>query len=125
MFSLQSKTALITGSSRGLGLTIALGLGKAGAKIILNGRSKDSLVEARKICAKNGIAAYYSIFDVFDEKQVSDQIGRIERESGGIDILVNNAGIHKRKLLVDMTLEEWKSVLDINLTGAFIKAKKS
>jgi len=82
MFSLQSKTALITGSSRGLGLTIAQGLGKAGAKIILNGRNEESLVEARKICAKNGIDADYSIFDVFNEKQVIDQIGRIEKESG-------------------------------------------
>jgi gluconate 5-dehydrogenase len=124
MFSLQSKTALITGSSRGLGFTIAQGLGKAGAKIILNGRSKKSLIEAQKICAKKGIAAEYSIFDVFDENQVRDQINRIEKESGGVDILVNNAGIQKRKLLVEMTLEEWKSVLDVNLTGAFITTRE-
>jgi gluconate 5-dehydrogenase len=124
MFSLARKTALITGSSRGLGLTIAQGLGKAGAKIILNGRSKEPLVEAKKICEKNGIATDYSIFDVFDEKQVRDQINRIEKESGGIDILVNNAGIHKRKLLVEMTLEEWKAVLDVNLTGAFLTARE-
>jgi len=124
MFSLQSKTALITGSSRGLGLTMAQGLGKAGAKIILNGRSKDSLDEARKICTENGIASDYSIFDVFNEKQVIDQIGRIEKESGGIDILVNNAGIHKRKLLTEMTLEEWQTVLDINLTGSFLTARE-
>lgn len=124
MFSLVRKTALITGSSRGLGLTIAQGLGKAGAKIILNGRNEESLAEARKICVKNGIAAEYSIFDVFNEKQVREQIDCIEKESGGIDILVNNAGIHKRKLLVEMTLEEWKSVLDVNLTGAFIIARE-
>jgi gluconate 5-dehydrogenase len=124
MFSLARKTALITGSSRGLGLTIAQGLGKAGAKIILNGRSEESLLEAQKICAKNGIATDYSIFDVFDEKQVRDQINRIEKESGGIDILVNNAGIQKRKLLVEMTLEEWTSVLNVNLTGAFLVARE-
>ena len=124
MFSLKGKTALITGSSRGLGLTIARGLGKAGAKIILNGRNKESLIQAQKICMKNGIATNYSVFDVFDENQVRDEINRIEKESGGIDILVNNAGIHKRKLLVEMTLEEWKSVLDVNLTGAFITARE-
>jgi gluconate 5-dehydrogenase len=124
MFSLARKTALITGSSRGLGLTIARGLGKAGAKIILNGRNKESLIQAQKICMKNGIATNYSVFDVFDENQVRDEINRIEKESGGIDILVNNAGIHKRKLLVEMTLEEWKSVLDVNLTGAFIAARE-
>jgi len=124
MFSLARKTALITGSSRGLGLTIARGLGKAGAKIILNGRNKESLIQAQKICMKNGIATNYSVFDVFDENQVRDEINRIEKESGGIDILVNNAGIHKRKLLVEMTLEDWKSVLDVNLTGAFITARE-
>ena len=124
MFSLKGKTALITGSSRGLGLTIARGLGKAGAKIILNGRNKESLIQAQKICMKNGITTNYSVFDVFDENQVRDEINRIEKESGGIDILVNNAGIHKRKLLVEMTLEEWKSVLDVNLTGAFITARE-
>ena len=124
MFSLKGKTALITGSSRGLGLTIARGLGKAGAKIILNGRNKESLIQAQKICMKNGIATNYSVFDVFDENQVRDEINRIEKESGGIDILVNNAGIHKRKLLVEMTLEDWKSVLDVNLTGAFIATRE-
>jgi len=124
MFSLNRKTALITGSSRGLGLTIAQGLGKAGAKIILNGRNKDSLIEARKKCAQNGITADYSIFDVFNEKQVRDQIDHIEKESGGIDILINNAGIHKRRPLVEMTLEEWQSVLDVNLTGAFLTSRE-
>lgn len=125
MFSLARKTTLITGSSRGLGLTIARGLGKAGAKIILNGRHEDALVEARKICVQDGIKTDYSVFDVFNEKQVRDQIGRIEKESGGIDILVNSAGIHKRRPLAEMTLEEWQSVLDINLTGAFLTSREA
>ena len=124
MFSLQGKTALITGSSRGLGLIIAQGLGKAGAKIILNGRNKESLVKARKIFTRKGITADYAIFDVNDEIQIRNEITRIESELGGIDILVNNAGIHQRKTLADMTLEEWKSVLDTNLTGAFLTTRE-
>ena len=124
MFSLEGKTALITGSSRGLGLIIAQGLGKAGAKIILNGRNKESLVKARKICIRKGITVDYAVFDVSDEVQIRNGITRIESESGGIDILVNNAGIHQRKPLADMTLEEWKSVLDINLTGAFLTTRE-
>jgi gluconate 5-dehydrogenase len=123
MFSLNRKTALITGSSRGLGLIIAQGLGSAGAKIILNGRNKESLVKAQKICTRKGITADYAVFDVCDEEQIRNGITRIESESGGIDILVNNAGIHKRKPLADMTLEEWQSVLDVNLTGAFLTAR--
>ena len=124
MFSLNSKTALITGSSRGLGLIIAQGLGKAGAKIILNGRNKESLVKARKICTRKGITVDYAVFDVSDEVQIRNGITRIESELGGIDILVNNAGIHQRKTLADMTLEEWKSVLDTNLTGAFLTTRE-
>jgi gluconate 5-dehydrogenase len=124
MFSLNGKTALITGSSRGLGLVIARGLGKAGAKIILNGRNEESLVEARRICINNGIETDYIIFDVFNEMQVRDQINHIEQKSGGVDILVNNAGIHKRKPLTDMNMEEWQTVLDVNLTGAFLVARE-
>jgi gluconate 5-dehydrogenase len=123
MFSLAGKTALITGSSRGLGLTIAQGLGKAGAKIILNGRNEETLIEAQTICLKNGLETDYKIFNINDENQVSYHVDQIEEEYGRIDILVNNAGIHKRKLLAEMTVEEWKSVLDVNLTGAFITAR--
>ena len=81
-------------------------------------------MKPRKYVLKNGITTHYSIFDVFNENQVKDQIGRFEKESGGIDILVNNAGIHQRKPLKDMTLEEWQSVLDVNLTGAFLTSRE-
>ena len=125
MFSLAGKTALITGSSRGLGYILARGLGKAGAMIVLNGRHETSLKRAADDLTSEGLIVSFAVFDVTKEEQIRDQINLIESHTGGIHILVNNAGIQKRKPLHQMSLEEWQSVMDINLTGAFLTARET
>jgi len=124
MFSLSGKTALITGSSRGLGLIIARGLAKAGAMIILNGRDQSSLKSAADELTSEGLNVSFTVFNVTNEEQIRDKINLIENQTGGIHILINNAGIQKRKPLDKMSFEEWQSVLDINLTGAFLTTRE-
>lgn len=124
MFDLQGKLALITGSSRGLGFTFAAGLGRAGAEIVLNGRNEETLQNASRELAGQGIEVHYSVFDVNDEKAVMSEVKRIEQKIGPIGILINNAGLNLRHALPDMPLEEWKQVIDVNLTGAFLLSRE-
>lgn len=123
LFDLNGKIALITGAARGLGYAVSLGLGEAGAQVILNGRHRDTLISAAERLSRNGISAAYSVFDVTKEEEIKREIARIETEIGGIDILVNNAGIQKRALLVDFTEKDWDSVINTNLKGVFFTSK--
>ena len=116
LFDLNGKRALITGSSQGIGLSLAEGLVAAGAKVVLNGRSQDKLDAA--VATIEGAAGY--IFDVADPAEVQNAVDRIEAEQGPIDILVNNAGIQRRRPLEDFTLETWQELMRINLDGVFI-----
>jgi gluconate 5-dehydrogenase len=93
MFSLKGRVALVTGSSRGLGFAMAEALGKAGAKVILNGRDKAALDERAKDLKAKQIDTSIAAFDVTDEESVTDSIARIGREHGSLDILIANAGI--------------------------------
>jgi gluconate 5-dehydrogenase len=124
LFNIQGKVALITGSTHGLGMSMAMGLGKAGATIIVNGNSSqekiDSAVAEYK---KAGINAFGYKFNVADEAQVIEIIKKIEFEVGPIDILINNAGIIKRTPLVDMEVADFKQVIDIDLVSPFIVSK--
>ena len=124
MFSLVGKTALITGSGRGLGFVIARGLAKAGAMIILNGRDYTTLRKAADELTSEGLNASFTVFDVTNEEQIREKIDLIEKETGGIQILVNNAGIHDRKPLAEMPLEKWQNVIGINLTVAFLTTRE-
>jgi NAD(P)-dependent dehydrogenase (short-subunit alcohol dehydrogenase family) len=114
---LDGKAALITGASRGLGRAIALALGSAGAKLALVGRDKAKLEET----AAEAGSAETSIFvtDVSDEAQVA----ALAQQAGRVDILVNNAGIASRKHLVDLTLTEWRDVIETNLTSVFLMCR--
>ena len=113
--------ALVTGSAQGLGFTIAKGMQEAGARIVLNDVSADSLEKAQALLRAEGCESAGSYaFDISDETQVTPAVEAIEREVGPIDILVNNAGIHRRGLLIDMPVEDWRKVVDVNLSGAFI-----
>jgi gluconate 5-dehydrogenase len=123
LFSLEGKIALITGSSRGIGYSLAEGLGAAGCKIILNGTNNDRLSKSVKNLAAKQIPVYGSAFDVRDEDSVHKQITQIEQNIGTIDILINNAGITVRGPLEEFALEDWQRIIDINLTGVFITAK--
>ena len=120
MFSLAGRVALVTGSAQGLGFTIARGMLDAGAKVVLSDVSAAALDRARAALAAEGLDAAAYVFDISDEAQVTEAVAAIESEVGPIDILVNNAGIHKRNLLIDMPVENWRKVIDVNLSGAFI-----
>lgn len=120
LFDIEGKIALVTGSSQGLGLSMATALGKAGASVVLNGRNKSKLDKAVKELLKQGIKAHSYLFDVSDKKQVSNAVEEIEDEVGGIDILVNNAGVQKRALLEDFKESDWDEIIRINLKGVFL-----
>jgi gluconate 5-dehydrogenase len=123
LFDLTGKNALITGATHGLGMAMAKGMGKAGANLVINGHTPDKMEKAIKEYKDSGLDVHSYLFDVTDENQVEENVQRIEKEVGPIDILINNAGIIKRIPLTEMEVEEFKEVLNINQTGAFIMSK--
>lgn len=123
MFEVKGKIALVTGSSRGLGLVLARALARAGARVVLNGRDSERLAAARGALESEGLAAAARNFDITDEAAVREAVEAIERDIGAIDILVNNAGIQHRAPLEEFPEEQWRRILDINLTGAFVVSK--
>ncbi|MEN3323258.1 gluconate 5-dehydrogenase [Mariniflexile soesokkakense] len=123
LFDLTGKIALVTGAVHGLGMSMAKGLGNAGATIVVNNNSKDSLESAVAEYKAAGLNAFGYVFDVTDEKAVIESIAKIEAEVGPIDILVNNAGIIKRTPIVDMEVPDFELVIKIDLVGPFIVSK--
>lgn len=123
LFSLKGKTSLITGSSRGIGYTLARGLGKAGSRIILNGVDKDRLNKAVEQLKQEDIDVFGVPFDVSDESAVSEKLAMIHDDIGSVDILVNNAGIQIRAPLEDFKYSDWQHILEVNLGGAFLVSK--
>lgn len=120
LFDLTERVILVTGSSQGLGYTLARGLAQAGATVILNGRSPARLDEAVAGLREAGLDARGYAFDVTDGSAVASAIARIEREVGPIDVLVNNAGIQRRAPLEQFDTAVWREVLDTNLTAPFL-----
>jgi len=120
LFNLKGKTALITGSGSGIGLTLAKGLAGAGAKIILNGRNESKLIKAQKILNGQGAEVSWLVFDVTDSDAVVKAINNYETNHGSIDILINNAGINLRGPFDEFDEHRWKKVLDTNINGAMI-----
>ena len=124
LFNIKGKVALVTGSTHGLGMAMAMGLGKAGATIVVNGNSSQEKIDnAVADYKKEGINAVGYKFNVANEADVIENISKIESEVGNIDILVNNAGIIKRTPLAEMEVEDFKQVLDIDLVSPFIVSK--
>jgi len=121
VFSLKGKIAWITGGSYGIGFAIAQAYHEAGATIVYNCRS--SLDASREAYKAAGIPAHGYVCDVSDENAVNATLAKIEAEVGIVDILVNNAGIIKRIPMVEMSVADFRQVVDIDLTGAFIVAK--
>jgi len=123
LFDLSAKLALITGSSRGIGFTLAKGLAQAGCAIVLNGIDEKRLEDAVATLKKDGFTCYGVPFDVRDESMINKKITHIEKEISRIDILVNNAGIQIRAPLEEFNSDDWRRLIEINLTGAFLVSK--
>ena len=116
LFDLSGKRALVTGSSQGIGFSLAEGLAMAGASVVLNGRSADKVDAA--VATIDGASGY--AFDITDSDAVAESVSAIERDLGPIDILVNNAGIQHRQPLEEFPLEVWRELMRTNVEGMFI-----
>jgi gluconate 5-dehydrogenase len=124
LFDLTGKVALVTGSTHGLGMAMAKGIGQAGATVIINGNSSLEKIESTVAAFRvEGIKVFGYRFDVTDENEVGKSITLIEKEVNPVDILVNNAGIIKRTPLVDMEVDDFEEVIKVDLVSPFIVSK--
>ena len=121
MFSLKGKTALVTGAGRGIGQVVALGLARAGAKIVIFSRTGAD--ETVKLIEAGGGQAYSLIVDVTDEGQVNKGLDELLERCGSLDVVFNNAGVCLHKDTFDATIDEWREIIEINLTGEYIVAR--
>jgi gluconate 5-dehydrogenase len=119
-FDLSGRTALITGSSAGIGLALAQGLAGAGAAVVLNARNAAKLQAAAQALREQGASVHAMAFDVTDATAVADAVARIEAEIAPIDILVNNAGMQKRAPLQDFAQADWQQLMRTNLDSVFV-----
>jgi NAD(P)-dependent dehydrogenase (short-subunit alcohol dehydrogenase family) len=120
---LSRRTALVTGASRGLGRSIALELAAAGARLVLVARDLEKLRSvALEIATAGGVVDVFQA-DITDEAQVEALACWVRERGWTVDIVVNNAGINVRKPLTDFTLEEWRRVVDTNLTSVFLVSR--
>lgn len=121
MFRLDGKVAWVTGGSKGLGLQMAHALAGVGAHVVVNSRNgEEARAAAKSIAERHGVRTYGGAADVATATDVAAFLKDAVREVGPVDILVNNAGINIRKPTVDQTDDDWKRVLDTNLTGPFL-----
>ena len=125
LFNLQGRTALVTGAARGLGRAMAQGLADAGAAVVLNGSNPDRLRAAADEMKATGLTVFEACFDITDEAAIMAAFQRFDREGIQIDILINNAGIQLRKPMVELSTDEWRKVLETNLTSAFVVGREA
>ena len=125
MFDLTGRTALVTGSSRGLGYAIAEGLAAAGAALVLNGSNPDRLSLAATALRVKGYAVREALFDVTNDAAVRDAFARLDEQGVAIDILFNNAGIQFRGALTELAASDWRLVIETNLTSAFLVGREA
>ncbi len=122
LFNLEGRTALVTGAARGIGFSIAEALARAGAHVVLNGRSVGPLEEAAARLAAAGLKAQVAVFDVTDPAQVAQGVAAIEASSA-LDILVNNAGIQRRAPLDQFDDKDWRELMSTNLDSVYYVSK--
>lgn len=122
-FFLEGKIALITGAVYGIGFEIAKSYAEAGATIVFNDIKQELVDKGLAAYDELGIKAYGYVCDVTDEDKVNEMIQKVEEEVGVIDILVNNAGIIKRTPMLEMKVEDFRQVIDVDLNAPFIVAK--
>ena len=123
LFDLRGKVALVTGASRGLGRHFALALARAGADVAITSRELDSVAETGRAIAELGRVALPAALDVRHLASIQAAIAAVHARFGRIDILVNNAGCNIRKLALDVTWDDWNTILDTNLRGPFFVAQ--
>ena len=123
LFCLKGKVALVTGASHGIGYAMAKALNSAGATIAFNSSNPESLEKGLKAYKQDGIEVHGYVCDVTDENAVTQMVAKIEKEVGVIDILVNNAGIIKRIPMCEMSADEFRKVVDVDLNAPFIVSK--
>jgi gluconate 5-dehydrogenase len=120
LFGLNGQIALVTGSSGGIGLTMARALCGAGASVVLNGRDATKLARAREELAAEGFDVETAVFDVTKSTEIRQAVAEILAKRGRIDVLVNNAGIQHRAPLQEFPEDDFRRVIDTNLTSAFL-----
>jgi NAD(P)-dependent dehydrogenase (short-subunit alcohol dehydrogenase family) len=123
LFRLDDKISIVTGASRGIGRAVALALARAGSHLLLAARSESDLADTAQMVEKVGRKAIVVPTDVSDFDSVTAMADAAHREWGRIDILVNNAGTGSTKYIMDLPVEEWKEIVDCNLTGTFLCGK--
>jgi NAD(P)-dependent dehydrogenase (short-subunit alcohol dehydrogenase family) len=122
-FRVDGKTAWVTGATKGLGQVMAEALAAAGANLVVTSRHAAEAEETAAALTRSGRRAIGLGADVTDAAAVQAVVAAADRELGGVDILVNNAGITARKPTVELPLEDWRGVVDVNLTGPFLCSK--
>jgi 3-oxoacyl-[acyl-carrier protein] reductase len=131
---IKDKTIVITGAGRGIGRALALRFASQGANIALLDMNAADLKAATGQCAEFGVRAMAYTVDVSSEAEVSAALDAVVRDFGALDVIINNAGIVKDALLVKvkdgevvgkMSLEQWRAVIDVNLTGVFLCAREA
>ena len=123
LFGLDGAVALVTGSSGGIGLALAQGLARAGARVVLNGRTRDKVEAAAETLRAEGAEVFVSVFDVTEPEQAAEAVARIEAEFGALSVLINNAGIQRRGALEDYPVETWRELMRANLDSVFYVAQ--
>lgn len=125
LFDLSGRTALVTGSSRGLGLAMAEGLAVAGAALVLNGSDAGRLGAAAATLRAAGHTVHEAPFDVTSEAAVAAAFTHLDEQGIAVDILVNNAGIQFRKPMLELDTSDWRRVIETNLTSAFVIGREA
>src|ERR1017187_6232605 len=123
LFDLSGQVALVTGTSRGLGQYFARALARAGADIAITSRAKDDLAEFAREIEGLGRKVFSVALDVRDHGSIQQAVAAVEAHFGKIEILVNNAGCNIRKPALQVSWEDWNTILDTNLRGSFFVAQ--
>ncbi len=123
-FNIKRQTAIVTGASSGLGLTFAEALAENGVNLVIAARRQDKLASiATELSMKHGVEVIPVKTDVTQEEQVAKMVRTAVKELGSLEIIVNNAGVATLSPSIEMSLDEWKKVIDVNLTGVFLCAR--
>jgi gluconate 5-dehydrogenase len=125
LFDLGGRTALVTGSSRGLGRAMAEGLAEAGATIVLNGADAQRLAKAAAEMRAAGHTVQEACFDVTHEAEILGAFAALDAQGVAIDILVNNAGIQLRRPMIELDTADWRRLIETNLTSAFVIGREA